>query len=116
MRVSQVSLKPQVPHLIGAGRVTDCSRGSDGASCLGWIPAPYRGTGQALRGNDGGGGSGGTSRVPTFVPKYEIHLTTRSPSKASGYPQHTVTPAKAGLQGRGLGRLFAGTPEWRDHL
>ncbi len=29
----------QIHHLIGAGRVTDCSRGSDGAPCRGWIPA-----------------------------------------------------------------------------
>ena len=33
--------------LIGAGRVTDCSRGSDGAPC--------RGVGSGLRGNDGWG-------------------------------------------------------------
>ena len=29
----------QIHHLIGAGRVTDCFRGSDGAPCWGWIPA-----------------------------------------------------------------------------
>ena len=31
--------KPQIPHLIGAGHVTHCSLGRDGAPCRGWIPA-----------------------------------------------------------------------------
>ena len=30
---------PEIPHLIGACRVTDCSRGREGAPCRGWIPA-----------------------------------------------------------------------------
>ena len=31
--------RAKIHHLIGAGRVIDCFRGSDGAPCRGWIPA-----------------------------------------------------------------------------
>ena len=65
----------QIPHLIGAGRVTDCSRGSDGAPCRGWIPAPYRGTGQALRGNDSWCGGGRSHPHPGPFPSRDLCIT-----------------------------------------
>ena len=95
-------------HLIGAGRVADCSRGSDGASC--------RGVGSRLRGNDGGGGA--SLRIPAFhphpspLPSRERGATARPlwvpafagttevEGPACGYRHFTLTPTLS-RQGRG---------------
>ena len=64
--------RTQIPHLIGAGYVTDCSRGSDGAPCRGWIPACAGKTEVVDLGRMGGLPEGDRLGVwPSAVPRVE---------------------------------------------